>query len=311
MKEGLKISVSTVNGTKHYYIGKYFKKILYSLLAITLAGILIALVSVLYLRGEVDFVDFKQKEQINLAVSFTENIELLNTLKLNLESDLLDREERILSISDRLGSLEAILDVNDAGDADKLESRLDTAAITSLTRMILLSQIPSGEPVINARHSSGYGKRIHPLSGKVTTHWGFDFAVRIGTPIYSPAEGVISMVRPSDQGSGNFVRIMHSYGFTSSYSHLSKFAVERGDFVYKGQLLGYSGNTGISSGPHLHYEVRFLGRALDPEPFVDWQVESFDSIFSNVSHIKWNSLINKMEKRASYQLQIDRNIPSR
>ncbi|MEK6214235.1 MAG: M23 family metallopeptidase, partial [Vibrio fluvialis] len=110
--------------------------------------------------------------------------------------------------------------------------------------------------------------------------------------------------RASSKGSGNFLRLQHSYGFTSSYSHLQKFAVKSGDFIQKGDLIGYSGNSGLSSGPHLHYEIRFVGRSLDPRPFVDWGVNDFESIFTKVRGIRWESLVNKVELRVSAQLQL-------
>jgi murein DD-endopeptidase MepM/ murein hydrolase activator NlpD len=168
----------------------------------------------------------------------------------------------------------------------------------------MLTQIPSGPPVKNARTSSGYGKRIHPVTGVMKYHRGQDFAVNTGTPIYAPADGAIEAIRPSNKGSGNFLRILHSYGFSSSYSHLSKFAVKKGDFIKKGDLIAYSGNSGLTSGPHLHYEVRFIGRPLNPKPFLDWNVDKFDTIFKNVRGIRWESLVDKIELRVSHQLQL-------
>ena len=135
-------------------------------------------------------------------------------------------------------------------------------------------------------------------------HRGQDFAVGIGTPVYAPADGVISMVRPSNKGSGNFIKLQHSHGFESTYSHLSEFKVRSGDFVRKGDLIALTGNSGLSSGPHLHYEVRFIGKALNPRPFVRWGVGDFESIFSSVQGVQWASLVNRVEQRISNQLQL-------
>jgi murein DD-endopeptidase MepM/ murein hydrolase activator NlpD len=187
---------------------------------------------------------------------------------------------------------------------DELESRLDTAAINSSIRVAMLTQIPSGPPVKNARTSSGYGERIHPVTGIKKFHRGQDFAVNTGTPVYAPADGAVEVIRPSKEGSGNYLRLLHTHGFSSSYSHLSKFAVNKGDFVKKGDLIAYSGNTGLSSGPHLHYEVRFVGRALNPKPFLAWDVDNFDEIFENIRGIGWESLVGTMELRVSHQLQL-------
>ncbi|CAH8193206.1 Peptidase M23 [Vibrio aestuarianus] len=267
-----------------------------------LAGVVATGGVIYYLVNEVDFAKLKQQELESQSMSLSEEVTSLKELKDNLENDLLEREEKMQLVSDRLGDLEKVLGVDESGA--ELESRLDTAAITSSVRMVMLTQIPSGAPVHNARISSGYGKRVHPVTGAVKVHRGQDFAVNTGTPIYAPADGVVEVTRASNKGSGNFLRLQHSYGFTSSYSHLQKFAVKGGDFVQKGDLIAYSGNTGLSSGPHLHYEIRFVGRSLDPRPFVDWGVNDFETIFSKVRGIRWESLVNKVELRVSAQLQL-------
>ncbi len=302
MKENVIVSVSSINGSRHFHLGKLFRKCLKCIGYVFLIGIFAAVGAIYYLNSEVDFAKLKQQELETQSSTLTEEVASLQELKVNLESDLVEREEKIQMVSDRLGDLEKVLGVEDSGS--ELESRLDAAAITSSVRMMMLTQIPSGAPVINARISSGYGKRVHPVTGKAKFHRGQDFAVNTGTPIYAPADGVVEVSRPSKEGSGNFLRLQHSYGFTSSYSHLSKFSVKTGDFIQKGDLIGYSGNTGLSSGPHLHYEIRFVGRSLDPRPFVDWGVNDFETIFSKIRGIRWESLVNKVELRVSTQLQL-------
>ncbi len=262
------VSVSSVRGTKHFHIGKWVRHCLKGIGYFVALGVMVTGGAIYYLVNEVDFAKLKQRELETKSMSLTEEVESLRELKTSLESDLIDREERMNLVSDRLGDLEKVLGMNDS--EGELESRLDTAAITSSVRMVMLTQIPSGAPVHNARISSGYGKRKHPVTGSIRMHRGQDFAVNTGTPVYAPADGVVEITRPSKEGSGNFLRLQHSYGFSSSYSHLQKFAVKSGEFVQKGDLIAYSGNSGLSSGPHLHYEVRFVGRPLDPKPFVDW-----------------------------------------
>ncbi|ENY6170594.1 peptidoglycan DD-metalloendopeptidase family protein [Vibrio fluvialis] len=302
MKENVIVSVSSIHGTRHFHIGKWFRHCLKGFGYVLLAGAVAAGGVIYYLVGEVDFAKLKQQELESQSTSLNEEVASLKELKDNLENDLLEREEKMQIVSDRLGDLEKVLGVEDSGA--ELESRLDTAAITSSVRMVMLTQIPSGAPVHNARISSGYGKRVHPVTGQVKFHRGQDFAVNTGTPVYAPADGVVEVTRASSKGSGNFLRLQHSYGFTSSYSHLQKFAVNSGDFIQKGDLIGYSGNSGLSSGPHLHYEIRFVGRSLDPRPFVDWGVNDFESIFTKVRGIRWESLVNKVELRVSAQLQL-------
>ncbi|MCL9781760.1 M23 family metallopeptidase [Vibrio sp. S4M6] len=302
MKERVVVSVSSIHGTKHFHLDKWYRQFLKGFGYFVAVGILTIAGVIYYLMNEVDFAKLKQQELETKSMTLTEEVESLKQLKSNLESDLLDREERINLVSDRLGDLEKALGMEESDGA--LESRLDTAAINSSVRMVMLMQIPSGAPVINARISSGYGKRRHPVTGTLKMHRGQDFAVNTGTPVYSPADGVVEVVRSSDKGSGNFLRLQHSYGFSSSYSHLHKFKVKTGDFVKKGDLIAYSGNSGLSSGPHLHYEIRFVGRSLDPRPFVDWSVDNFEIIFGKVRGIRWESLVNRVELRVSSQLQL-------
>ncbi|WP_231908849.1 M23 family metallopeptidase [Marinomonas sp. TW1] len=270
---------------------------------IVFVGVIVTGIVIYYLVHEAEFAKLKQKELETKYSSVNRELTALTALKSTLEHDLSEREERMQLVSDRLNDLENVLGMSDQNGAE-LESRLDTATITTSMRVMMLTQIPSGPPVINARTSSGYGKRKHPVTGIVKFHRGQDFAVNTGTPIYAPADGAVEVIRPSNKGSGNYLRIFHAYGFSSSYSHLSKFAVKRGDFVKKGDLIAYSGNSGLSSGPHLHYEVRFVGRALNPKPFISWNVDNFDTIFESVRGIGWESLVGQVQLRVSRQLQL-------
>lgn len=274
--------------------------------------IIITIGSIYYLLTDAEFSKLKLHSLESKSSSLSKAIDSLTTLRSNLEDDLTEREERLQLVSDRLGDLENILDMKDEKD-EKIESRLDTAAIHSSVRVEMLTQIPNGHPVKHGRMSSGYGKRVHPVTGKVKFHRGQDFAVKIGTPVYATADGVVEITRPSNKGSGNYLRLMHGYGFTSSFSHLSKFALRQGTFVKKGDLIGYSGNTGLSSGPHVHYEVRFIGRSLNPKYFIEWNINNFNTIFKNVKGIKWESLVKIIELRVSRQLQLSsqKAVPSK
>ncbi|OAN11576.1 peptidase M23 [Photobacterium jeanii] len=303
MKERITISVSTINGSKHFHLGMTAQKRIRWAVAAIATTSLVTAGSIFYLMNEVDFAKGKQEELEQRSYSLNEELDVLKQLKDELEHDLGERESRLSTVSDRLGELENLLGVDVNGEAP-LETRLDVAAINSAVRVAVLDSLPNGAPVKNARQSSQFGKRKHPVTGKIRLHAGLDFAVNIGTPIYAPADAVVETVRPSNKGSGNFIRLQHAFGFTSSYSHLKKFAVRSGDFVDKGDLIGYSGNSGLSSGPHLHYEIRFVGRPLNPRPFVDWGMDNFEHIFEKERKIKWVSLINKVEHRVSTQLQL-------
>jgi len=303
MKDNVTISVSSIHGSRHFCFGKKFRHTMKIVSYIVLTSIIVTAGVIYYLVNEAEFARLKQRELEDRSSSLTKEIESLTSLKISLEHDLSEREEEMQVVTDRLDDLENLLNLDNSNNSE-LDSRLDTAAINSSIRVIMLTQIPSGSPVKNARISSGYGKRKHPVTGVIKFHRGQDFAVNTRTPVYAPADGVVEVIRPSSKGSGNYLRLVHAYGFTSSYSHLNTFAVKRGDFIKKGDLIAYSGNSGLSSGPHLHYEVRFVGRSLNPKPFLDWNVDNFDTIFKSVRGIRWESLIDKIELRVSHQLQL-------
>ena len=127
--------------------------------------------------------------------------------------------------------------------------------------------VPSRMPLEDARLSSGYGNRIHPVLGRRKGHKGVDLAAPTGTPIYATADGTVSR---ADWFSsyGQFISIEHGADMQTRYAHLSRMVVNEGDTVKKGELIGYVGSTGRSTGPHLHYEVRIAGEAVDPAPYM-------------------------------------------
>ena len=113
----------------------------------------------------------------------------------------------------------------------------------------------------------GFGMKPDPFTGMVRPHMGLDLAAPIGTPIYAPAAGKVTL-RENQTHYGNIVAIDHGYGVESQYGHMSKFAVKLGQTVRRGDLIGYVGSTGYSTGPHVHYEVHVNGRAVNPMQFV-------------------------------------------
>ncbi|EGQ8455093.1 M23 family peptidase [Vibrio parahaemolyticus] len=304
MKDQLTISISTINGSKHWYFSKRMQRNLKTFLGLFVLTLAATAILINHLYARVDSAAMKQAQLTEHSRSMGEELSTLKALKSELENDLSEREERVQLVSERLGELEKVLGVDNHATNEDLDTRLDSAAITSNVRTLMLNQIPNGSPVGKVRLSSGFGKRIHPVTKVEKMHRGLDFAVNIGTKIYAPADGVVEVTRRSNTGSGNFLRLQHSFGFTSSYSHLKKFKVQSGQFVRKGDLIGISGNSGLSSGPHLHYEVRFVGRALNPKPFVDWSLNNFEDIFTKERKIRWESLIKTVEQRVAQQLQL-------
>ena len=127
--------------------------------------------------------------------------------------------------------------------------------------------IPSLMPVDGVRLTSNFGMRWHPVLGGHHAHKGVDLAGPVGTPIHASADGVVGR---ADWFSsyGLYVAIEHGGSLETRYGHMSRLNVEAGQFVHKGDVIGYIGTTGRSTGPHLHYEVRIAGEAVNPIPYL-------------------------------------------
>jgi murein DD-endopeptidase MepM/ murein hydrolase activator NlpD len=127
--------------------------------------------------------------------------------------------------------------------------------------------IPTTMPVSGAYYSSNYGYRIDPINGHSEFHTGVDLVTPVGTPVVAAAGGVVSFSGMVPEY-GNMIDVDHDNGLTSRYAHLSKRLVKAGDVVMKGQPIALSGNTGRTTGPHLHFEVREKGIPLNPGKFL-------------------------------------------
>lgn len=131
----------------------------------------------------------------------------------------------------------------------------------------LLASTPAIQPVNNkdlTRVASGYGSRIDPVYKTVKFHQGLDFAAPQGTPIYATADGRVTTAGNLGNGYGNHVEINHGYGYETLYGHMVRVKVRVGQTVKRGEVIGWVGSTGKSTGPHLHYEVHKGGKPIDP-----------------------------------------------
>jgi murein DD-endopeptidase MepM/ murein hydrolase activator NlpD len=131
----------------------------------------------------------------------------------------------------------------------------------------MLSSIPAIQPVSNKnlKHmASGYGYRIDPIYKTRRMHTGMDFTANIGTSVYATGDGLVEALEVSGWGYGRCIVINHGYGYKTRYAHLSAFKVAQGQKIKRGELIGLVGNTGKSTGPHLHYEVEKGGQKVNP-----------------------------------------------
>ncbi len=171
---------------------------------------------------------------------------------------------------------------------DKLKKRLyvqtksfDEVVELAKNKEDMLASIPAIQPVPNKnlkRMASGFGYRMHPIYKVRKMHWGMDFSAPTGTEIFATGDGVVSKVVNSRRGYGKHVIIDHGFGYETLYAHMSKIDVRRGQKVKRGDIIGLVGNTGISSAPHLHYEVIKDGKKINPANFYfnDLTPEEYD-----------------------------------
>jgi murein DD-endopeptidase MepM/ murein hydrolase activator NlpD len=168
---------------------------------------------------------------------------------------------------------------------EKLEKRislldrgLTDANFKAQIKSEALSNMPSLMPV-SGKLISGFGMRGHPIHGGGHMHTGLDFACKIGTPIFASGNGVVKATGTHESGYGLQVDIDHENSYVTKYAHLSRIAVSPGQTVKRGDVIGYSGNTGLSTGPHLHYEIIHNGTKIDP-------IDYFYSDLSPTSFLK-------------------------
>ncbi len=143
----------------------------------------------------------------------------------------------------------------------------------------LYEAIPAIRPA-KGYYGDKFGMRYHPILKRKRMHSGLDILSNIGEPVYATASGRVQMAGHYG-GMGKMIKIDHGFGYKTLYGHLSKFKVKRGAQVKRGDLIGYSGNSGLSTGPHLHYEVRHNGIALNPRNFIYDDVKLFEIVAQN------------------------------
>jgi len=152
------------------------------------------------------------------------------------------------------------------------------------------AHIPAIQPVKNKdlrRIASGFGMRFHPILKIWRPHNGLDFTAKIGTPIYATGDGTVTYAARGS-GFGKHVKINHGFGYETVYAHMSKILVKKGQKVKRGQIIGLVGNTGLSAGPHLHYEVHYKGHPVNPIYFFyrDLNAEDYEKLMEIAKHAK-------------------------
>lgn len=227
-----------------------------------------------------------------------EKIRLIHQNQL-LQKKIEEKKHFYEEIEDKISDIQTLIDKDRYHDNKDIQKLLKT--MTSKQKAFMINAIPSGYPSRSRRVTSAFGYRIHPILKTRKFHYGLDFGGKVGTPIHATADGIVEFAGFNKGGYGNLVVIAHNFGFQTAYGHmLDNLQVKSGEYVKKGAVIGYLGNTGRSTGPHLHYELKFIKRALDPQNFVDLNAKTFDSIVAKENRVNWSALASGILQQLSF-----------
>ncbi|MDQ7042353.1 MAG: M23 family metallopeptidase [Sulfurimonas sp.] len=291
MNNHFTVTIHDDNGVKQFNVHRFVKKALLYASLFIVSMVFIAVGTILYLNHSVEVIELKRdgivsayEEMKKKNIALQENIQITNSS--------LDKKKRELSeLSDSLTEIEVLIGLKPMAESS-IEDRVSATKIDSQHRAVLMQLIPNGSPIEYHGITSRYGYRTHPTLGKREFHRGTDMKAAMNTPVYAPADAIVEWSGyHKKSGFGRLVILEHSYGFKTYYGHLNKTVVKSGTFVKKGTLIAYTGNTGMSNGPHLHYEIRFIHRNVNPFWFIKWTQKNYDEIFQKEKKIPWQSLI--------------------
>lgn len=255
------------------------------------------------LQARIDLLDHRADVAISVMEEIAERDN--NFYRVIMGAEPISTASRYAGL-ERQRAYEALDSLDDAGLVLQLENKLDRLDRLVYTQSLSydylasearnqqdrLAHIPAIQPVPERylrTMASGYGVRHDPIYGTMKMHEGMDFSAPIGTPVYATADGTVRTA--SRQGLyGNLIEIDHGYNYVTRYAHLSAIKVRPGQTVHRGDLIGEVGNTGKSTGPHLHYEVRLRGVAQNPVNYYyyDLTPEQYDEIINlaeNAGHV--------------------------
>jgi len=290
------VTISDVHGSRHFLLHQIIKKfLLYFTLFVALV-ILVGSFVILFLMHEVSSLESKKENAIqerNVLLAQNES----------LQEEISEKSKEYEAIRDKISNVEELIGLR-VNDEDNLDTRLEEIDVAALQQKTFFDNIPSGDVMAYSEFSSRFGWRENPILKRKEFHAGTDLRAPVGTPVLAPADGVVKFVQYNqNSGYGNVVSLSHNYGFESYYAHLlNKPIVKEGQFVKKGDVIAYSGNSGMSTGPHLHYEIKFIGRLLDPESFLRWKGANFKEIFQKEKRVTWESLIKLINSQQQYPL---------
>jgi len=291
MNNHFTVTIHDDNGYKQFNVHRFVKKALLYALAFILTMVFSAVGTILYLNNSVDEIETKREGVESALVELKQsNIELQSSMQETKESLFLKKKE-LSELSDSLSEIETLIGLKPLPETS-IQERVSATKIGSQHRAVLMQLIPNGSPIEYHGITSKFGYRTHPTLHKREYHKGTDMKAKMNTPVYAPSDAIVEWAGyHKKSGFGRLVILDHLYGFKSYFGHLNKIVIKSGAFVKKGTLIAYTGNTGLSNGPHLHYEIRYMHRAVNPYWFIKWTQKNYDEIFKKEKKIPWQSLI--------------------
>lgn len=283
-------------GLRQYNLNRIIKKIVIYTILFVLLFITVLVGSVVYLNHSVEKIEAKKAKIEKAYLALEEKNKALQTAIESAQKELDTKETQLEEVSNSLAEIETLIGLKPDENLT-LSQRVDLTKLSSENMATILELIPSGSPVKYDGITSKYGWRVHPTLKRREFHPGSDMRAKYGTPVHATADGVVEYAGlHKKSGYGRLVIIDNNYGFKTFFGHLSKVKVKAGQVVHKGDLIALSGNSGLSNGPHLHYEVRFISRPLNPYWFIKWGVNNFNVIFQKEKKVPWQSLIATISK---------------
>ncbi|MCR6571218.1 zinc metallopeptidase, M23 family [Campylobacter insulaenigrae] len=287
VKDKFTLTITDVNGSRHFLLSQIIKKVIIYFTSFVFIVIVLGALYINYLatkRAEL------LKDQESLSVKNTKLFSQNESMQKNLEEKAALYDE----LQTQLADIEENLGLKQDESLD-IPERLEKVKLTNDQAYLFLTQIPNGHVIADNGITGEFGWRHHPILNKKEFHPGIDLRAPLKTPIYAPANGVVEYAAYSNNGYGYSVILIHNFGFKTVYAHMTRQdVVKAGEFVKKGQLLGYTGSTGLSTGPHLHYEVRFINKLLDPMIFINLNHKNYEQIFDQERRVPWQSLIKAL-----------------
>jgi len=294
MKKRYLITITTLHGTRHFSVTQIVK---YLLVGVGILFLAIGAGSYWYIHFLQNKAQRAQNEKQELTAQI-ENLRIktkhLQQRLTTLDTALFAKRRKLENLSSKIEDLEMIIGLKGETYQFATDANLTPQQIERMLQLI-----PSGAPVKGGRTTASFGWRRHPILKKREFHPGIDIAKKGLVPIRATADGVVLATTSSRNGYGRSIQLAHIFGFSTRYAHLRSIKVKSGEFVKKGDIIGYMGSSGLSTGQHLHYEVRFCKTRLNPIKFIKWSGKNFYLIFKQERHVPWESLVKGIKRISS------------